>query len=194
MVIIGGKVIALIQSVAAIPSDAYLLLARGALANRLANEVREGDGVEVRFQTVPEGLDLLHVIGAGPRLLYGGRTFVSSEAELFTSKLFTQNVPESRAPRSALGLTAEGKLLLVVIDGRRPYYSIGATLWETADLMRKLGARDAMNLDGGGSSTLVIAGVVVNRPSDGQERKVTNALIIRERMRAAEATGGAGSP
>jgi exopolysaccharide biosynthesis protein len=65
-----------------------------------------------------------------------------------------------------------------VIDGRRPRWSRGATLGELRKIMRNLGAVDALNLDGGGSSEMVVKGKVVNRPSDGRERRITNAVLI----------------
>lgn len=81
-------------------------------------------------------------------------------------------------PRTALGVTADGRLLLVVVDGRQSGYSSGMGLQELADLMTSLGARDAINLDGGGSSTMWLNGLVVNRPSDGPERAVSSALVV----------------
>ena len=91
-------------------------------------------------------------------------------------------------PRSAIGYSKNGKFLfIVVVDGRQPFYSQGITLAELADLMIQLGAHDAMNLDGGGSSTLVIRGGngnirVLNSPIDqyipGRERPVANHLGI----------------
>ena len=84
----------------------------------------------------------------------------------------------ARQPRTAIGVTATGKILLVVIDGRRPRWSRGATLGELRKIMRNLGAVDALNLDGGGSSEMVVKGKVVNRPSDGRERRITNAVLI----------------
>ncbi len=83
-----------------------------------------------------------------------------------------------RNPRTAVGVTAAGKVLLVVVDGRQPRWSVGATLHELAGIMRRLGAVDALNLDGGGSSTMVVRGTVVNRPSDGGERSITSALLV----------------
>jgi exopolysaccharide biosynthesis protein len=75
-------------------------------------------------------------------------------------------------------VTDTGELLLVVIDGRRPGYSVGATLPEAARVMQSLGARDALNLDGGGSSAMVVRGRVVNRPSDpGGERAVGDGVF-----------------
>jgi hypothetical protein len=91
-------------------------------------------------------------------------------------------------PRTAVGYSKNGKYLyIVVVDGRQPFYSQGITLAELADLMIDLGAHDAMNLDGGGSSTLVIRGGdgqprVLNSPIDlyipGRERPVGNHLGI----------------
>jgi Phosphodiester glycosidase len=84
----------------------------------------------------------------------------------------------ARAPRTGLGVTADGRILLVVIDGRRPRWSRGATLGELRTILSDLGAVDALNLDGGGSSEMVVEGDVVNRPSDGHERRITNAILI----------------
>ena len=69
-------------------------------------------------------------------------------------------------------------MLLVTVDGRAPGWSAGMTLPEAARLMRSLGARDALNLDGGGSSTMTVAGEVVNRPSDRVERAVSDGLFV----------------
>jgi Phosphodiester glycosidase len=84
----------------------------------------------------------------------------------------------ARQPRTAIGVTATGRILLVVIDGRRARWSRGATLGELRTILRDLGAVDALNLDGGGSSEMVVEGEVVNRPSDGRERRITNAVLI----------------
>jgi Phosphodiester glycosidase len=84
----------------------------------------------------------------------------------------------ARQPRTAIGVTATGKILLVVIDGRQSRWSRGATLGELRTILRDLGAVDALNLDGGGSSEMVVDGEVVNRPSDGHERRITNAVLI----------------
>jgi len=91
------------------------------------------------------------------------------------------------APRTAIGLDGSGqKLIIVVIDGRQPLYSQGATLAELAEIMLYYGADTAMNLDGGGSSTLVVQGAldprVLNSPIDnnipGRERAVGNHLGV----------------
>lgn len=86
----------------------------------------------------------------------------------------------SRHPRTAVGYDPERRRLwLVVVDGRQPPHSAGMTLPELAALFEALGASEAVNLDGGGSSSLVVGGRVRNRPSDAQgERAVANALAL----------------
>lgn len=96
--------------------------------------------------------------------------------------------PNDLDPRTAVGLSKNGRwLYLVVVDGRQPFYSEGATFAELADLLIEAGAYTAMNLDGGGSSTMVIEGadgevVILNSPIDsfipGRERPVANHLGI----------------
>lgn len=89
-------------------------------------------------------------------------------------------------PRTAAGFAANGRrLLLVVIDGRQAGFSAGTTIRETAALLRDLGAREAVNLDGGGSTAMVVRDAttgqtrVVNKPSDAAgERPVANALAV----------------
>ena len=87
-------------------------------------------------------------------------------------------------PRSALGLTADQRMILATVDGRQAGWSDGVTLPDLAELMIERGAVSAINLDGGGSTTLAIhrAGTsgpaVVNRPSDGSERPVTNSILV----------------
>ena len=93
-------------------------------------------------------------------------------------------LPTGAAPRTALGLTADGELLLYTIDGRLSGYSIGASLSQTAERLVELGCVSAMSLDGGGSTTLVTTkpadtGIsLVNRPSDGYVRAVTNHVFL----------------
>jgi len=84
-------------------------------------------------------------------------------------------------PRTALGVQADGRLLFVVVDGRRRRYSLGLSLLGLGRLMRHLGAVDAVNLDGGGASTMVIRGHVVNRPSDGSLRHVASSALVLPR-------------
>ena len=91
-----------------------------------------------------------------------------------------------RNPRTGVGATADGRLLLVTVDGRQPGWSVGMSLREFAELFVSLGAQAAINLDGGGSTTMVLDGTVVNRVSDPQERRIPTAvLVLAERPAAA---------
>jgi hypothetical protein len=83
----------------------------------------------------------------------------------------------ARHPRTAIGVDGDGRMLLVVVDGRRRK-SVGMDLVQLASLMKRLGAVSALNLDGGGSSTMVVRGRVVNKPSDGRQRPVSSAVLV----------------
>lgn len=146
-------------------------------------QAEEWDGVE-------------QAVGGGPWLVRNGMVFVDGTAEKMNEKTFVQ----ARHPRTAVGVTAEGALLLVVVDGRQPF-SRGVTLPELADIMLKLGAVNAINLDGGGSSEMSVRGLTVNGPSDGKPRPVANGLFVyadapnaATEKAAAEAPAKAGEP
>jgi Phosphodiester glycosidase len=109
------------------------------------------------------------VLGGEPMLVHRGR--VAVPASCTSSFCHPQ-------PRTGIGVRADGSLLLVVVDGRRRHYSLGMSILGFARLMRRLGAVEALNLDGGGASTMVVRGRVVNRPSDGHLRHVASAGLI----------------
>jgi Phosphodiester glycosidase len=122
------------------------------------------------------------VVGGGPRLLRRGRVSVAARPEGFApleAPAFFGSFVASRQPRTLAGVRSDGSLLLVTVDGRRPGWSAGVTLLEAARVMRSLGARDALNLDGGGSTGMVVRGEVVNRPSDRPgERAVSDGIFV----------------
>jgi len=108
-------------------------------------------------------------IGAAPHLLSRGRlAFAPDEAGSFM---------QGQHPRTMFGVTATGETLLVTVDGRQAG-STGMSLGEAAGFMAGLGASDAVNFDGGGSTTFVARGAVRNRPSEGSERRVVSALAL----------------
>jgi len=115
-------------------------------------------------------------VGGGPQLLKDGELAIRAREEGFERLLYTFGL--RRNPRTLAGVTDDGRLLLVVVDGRQPEWSVGATFEESARLLQALGARDGLNLDGGGSSTMVIRGEVVNRPSEGKPRAIGDAIVI----------------
>ncbi len=88
----------------------------------------------------------------------------------------------TRHPRTSVGYDKDGRLYLLVVDGRQPSLSNGASLTDLAIIMQRLGATDALNLDGGGSSTFILEDGngfrTMNSPSDGSLRKVYNSLLV----------------
>jgi len=170
----GNRVVGVGQGNSAIPENGYVLSGHGSAGQWLRN-LEIGDYIEADWRLTPDWLQegVVHAIGGGPRLLRNGEIDVTGQEERFQA-----DITRGRAPRTALGVTASGELLLVTVNGRQSNISIGMTLEELAELMRQLGAVDAMNLDGGGSSTMVVRGIVLNAPSDGTPRPVSNALLV----------------
>lgn len=157
----------------AIPEDGFVISAHGQGAQWLKSHAYEGMRALV-FSKIWEQWDqrLQHLISGGPQLLKGGKPEVTAQQERFQP-----DIAQGRAPRTALGLGASGEILLVVVDGRQSH-SRGVTLQELAHILQEKGAISALNFDGGGSSAMVVKDRVVNRPSDGQERAVSSALLL----------------
>ena len=140
-----------------------------------AMSIATGDTVTWHAQILPArgGLAAREAVGGFPWLIRGSQNVLDQQPGV------RPDFSEQRHPRTAIGFTADRRALLVVVDGRQPPYSTGMTLPELTDLMIRLGAVDALNLDGGGSATMVIRGHPVNRPSDREgERAVGNALTL----------------
>lgn len=115
--------------------------------------------------------DAVGLIGANEVLVSGG---LINDAPLDVPGDYAQG----RQPRTAVGVTPDNRLVIVEVDGRLPGWSAGMTLRQLATTMRDLGVVEAVNLDGGGSSTFVLNGLVINRPSDGYERAVAGGLVV----------------
>jgi hypothetical protein len=168
----------------ALPSGEELLLVRGRAVDGTPWRLAEGDSVQLRWALAP--LHPMEAVGGFP-VLVRDSAIPAGAASAGAASFSGPN------PRTAVGIGADGRrVLLVVIDGRRPGVTAGMTLQQTADLMRGLGAREALNLDGGGSSALVVkdaqlgrAPRLVTRPSDATgERAVGNALAVLSQCRA----------
>ncbi len=162
---------AIVRGNAVIPPGAIVLSAHGRNEKALSG-LKVGDAVKINQTLGPSWDKTIYAIGAGPRLIKNNSVFLTSKIEEFPP-----DIAVGRAPRTAVGVTKDGNILLVVVDGRQQQ-SIGVTLLELALLMQEFGAVDAMNLDGGGSSEMVVKGKIMNKPSDGRERSVGDALII----------------
>jgi exopolysaccharide biosynthesis protein len=113
------------------------------------------------------------IVSGGPLLLWKGTRLEEPEVESISNSFFL-----ARHPRTAAGVRADGTLLFVTVDGRQPRESVGMSLPELTDLMVELGCVSAINLDGGGSTTMVIDGKIANRPSGGSARRNADAILL----------------
>ena len=166
-----GKIVAIAHGNAGIPPGGVVLSAHGTMEKALA-DLKVGETIKIS-QTLGDVWDkTIDAVGAGPRLVKNGSILVTGKAEEFPS-----DITVGRAPRTAVGVTKDGHIILFVVDGRRAS-CIGMTLQELAQIMQELGAVDSMNFDGGGSSEMVVKGKIMNSPSDGRERSVGGALMI----------------
>jgi hypothetical protein len=155
-----------------IPAGGAVLAARGTAGQRLAEEAPVGTPLALRIIFRPEWTGIAQAIGGGPVLVRdGGPVFRANEA-------FTSSQLAPRHPRTAVGQLADGRIVLVVVDGRRSGYSVGMTNFELAQTLVRLGAVTASGFDGGGSSTLAFDGKLLNRPSDRTERPVSTSLQL----------------
>ncbi|HVE91012.1 MAG TPA: phosphodiester glycosidase family protein [Actinomycetota bacterium] len=124
-------------------------------------------------------------VGGSPILVREGRRFFGDVADNFV---------RGRHPRTIVGWTRGGDTLLLTVDGRQPGYSEGMSLAEAADLMIALGTADAINLDGGGSTTFVAGGAVANRPSDRLLRRAGRELLSHSPKAGDEVLGSVERP
>lgn len=154
------------------PENGYIITGRGSVADQLLNNFHIGERVTLEFYTSPDFNNIAAAIGGGSPLLKDG---MKTE--------FKINI-QGEHPRTAIGITKDKRqLIMVTIDGRDTSYK-GVSQEIFADIMLKLGAYDAINFDGGGSTTMAIKPtgtdepVIVNHPSDGGERKVTNGIGV----------------
>ncbi|HVE59887.1 MAG TPA: phosphodiester glycosidase family protein [Pyrinomonadaceae bacterium] len=151
----------------------------GAKASFMFTQVNFGNGLSDNPEDFPPSILATEDIVSGvPLLVLNGKIKITWEAEK-SSKAFV----ETRHPRTAVARLKDGKFLMVTVDGRSES-SGGIGLEDLAKLLLELGATDAMNLDGGGSSTMFLDGKVVNRPSDKEgERRVSDAILVFPRKK-----------
>ena len=121
----------------------------------------------------PLWTDVQTAVGGGPWLVRNGKVVIDGAAEGFSKNDFIAK----KHPRTAVGMTRDRQLIFLTVDGRQDT-SEGMTLPELAERMRKWGAEEAINLDGGGSTSMFVAGGIVNGPSDGSLRPIADSLLI----------------
>lgn len=155
------------------PSDdsGYLIIVKDSYANYAAQNFKVGDNVQTVMNSSIDLDSIKTAVGGGGRILVNG------------SAVSDGTIISGRQPRTALGISQDGNtLILMVVDGRGT--SIGATQSEMVDLMKEYGAYNAMHLDGGGSSTMVVETAdedslsVKNQVSEGTPRKIMTALGV----------------
>jgi hypothetical protein len=156
-----------------IPPDGAVIVARGAQGPFLSAEAPAGSNMTVLLTLTPPWANVLDALGGGPIVVRDGKPVYRSLEDFTTDQL------TPRHPRTGVGQTADGRILLVAVDGRQPGYSTGLTNFELALTMMRLGCITASALDAGGSTTMAFDGKVLNRPSDpGGERAVAEALTL----------------
>lgn len=156
---------------AEIPDDRVVLSGQG-LAAEFLNTLKEGD--KVSFQVNFNRDDVKFAVSGAPRLLKNSQ--LCEEIVNGTDAL-------KRHPRTAIGIKG-GQVVVVTVDGRQKGFSDGMNLYELAEYMLGQGIENALNLDGGGSTAMIvrrqgdISSKLVNSPSDGRERAVANSIQI----------------
>ncbi len=167
-----------------IPLEGYVLSATGEMQKEILSNVRVRIGLKVKKNTIEISSvgkilsEVEDIVGGVPQLIKNGKIEITWEQEK-SSKSFV----ETRHPRTAVAKLKDGKFLMITVDGRQQE-SVGMNLNELAALLLEFGAVDAMNLDGGGSTTMFAGGKIVNKPSDKQgERKVSDAILVFPRKK-----------
>ena len=166
-----------------IPENGAVISFRSRIDKKLEAQLDEGKGGKIEIGLKPAIWNrAIQAIGGRVRLVKKGRVNEILEKHHHAQKNHTpgkrqRDLALSYEPRTALGYNAQ-KLILIVADGRRAGYSTGLSLYRLATLLIELGVTEAINLDGGSSSTFVVDGKVVNRPSGQSERDVLNAVLI----------------
>lgn len=186
LVVIKGVVAALSSGLgnAVIPQNGLVISASGTFRESLSKIAKESATVTMtrKWEGLPAAFEKdrakLDVVTGVPLLIKNGNINITWEQEK-TNKAFV----ETRHPRTAVAKLKGGKFLMLVADGRTEN-SGGIGLEDLAKYLLELGATDAMNLDGGGSTTMFVDGKVVNHPSDKEgERKVSDALVVTLRKK-----------
>ena len=155
-----------------VPVDGAVLVARGTAARPFA-ALPVGTPLTIRIPLPTAWASVTDAVSSGPTLVKDGRPIFNAGEALTPIQL------RGRDPRTAIGQRADGAIVMLAVDGRRPGWSIGITNWELAQTLVRYGCVTGFALDSGGSTTVAFDGKVLNRPSDSYgERPVGEALVI----------------
>jgi len=122
---------------------------------------------------------------AAPEIVSGAGLLLRDGREItdWTEEQLSAGFETTRHPRTMIGVGGDGGVWLVTVDGRQPWLSLGMTFAELQRLARRLGLRSALNLDGGGSTTMVVDRWIVNHPSEESgPRPVSDAIVVVPRQ------------
>lgn len=155
-----------------IPPGGAVLVARGKQAQALTAEAPVGQQVEVRLTLTPDWSGMVSAIGGGPLLVAKGKAVFNAK------EAFGANIVNNRAARSAVGQLADGRILLVTVEGSRPSYSIGMTSYELGVALVRLGAVTAVGLGSGNPAGMAFDGTLLTRPSGAAEQPLGDALVL----------------
>lgn len=157
------------QTTVPIPSEGYLLVVRA--DNDVLDVLRAGTKLQVESVTLPDEFSrFAQIVGAGPLLVKNRQIVLNGQSERFST-----NFIQESAPRSVVATTAQGSLVLLSINNRSG--GSGPTLAEAAQILQQLGVQNALNLDGGSSTTLYLGGQLLNR-SSGTVAPVHNGIGV----------------
>lgn len=139
---------------------------------KFITNILEPRKITIKTKEAEQWKNVNHIVSGGPYLIKNGEIYIDTKEEKLTAIT-------GRNPRTAVGYTANNEFIMLTIDGREKD-SIGMTLNETANLMKEFGCIWAMNLDGGGSSVMLVKDNIVNSPNTKNGIAISNALIIKE--------------
>ncbi|MGL6131674.1 MAG: phosphodiester glycosidase family protein, partial [Fusobacteriaceae bacterium] len=199
-----GKISEIIKNgLLKIPEDSFVIKANGDYANVFLEKFRLGDSIEVDYKVTSEKSEIklekgIYMVNGGPTLVFDGiilndyskegwnKSTKHSEIDFDKRDImrkdrngFYYNWVIKRHARTAVGITKKNKFIAVVVYGGENHEFVGASIDEMAKIMKSLGVEKALNLDGGGSSEMIIEGEITGKPSDETgERKVGDAIIF----------------
>lgn len=168
IVIDSGKLVKTSYEACNIPKNGFVIVGPESKLKEFSNAKK----FRLNLKINPEWENVNHIISGGPYLVKNGEVFV----DMTEQKLGSVG---GRNPRTAIGYTSDNNLIMLTADGREGE-SIGLTLIELANLMKNLGCINAMNLDGGGSTVMLINGQVVNKPAVQGGIPLSHTLMIKK--------------